>query len=1190
MGDRAKAGNTAFWGGMDDDDALQRYQTLVNTVDDGIYQLDPEGHFVAVNDVVVEMTGYSREELLEEHVSLVLDDADIESIEQELREHFSTADQDVATFELHIEAADGQRIPVELRANPLVDGGTFEGTVGVARDISDRKQRQKALKSTQESYESITSVLDEADVSVWILDDEFDVAWINEATERYFELDRDEVIGHDKRDLIDETIRNRIIDDDTFADTVLATYEDNTYTERFECRVTSDVDQQRRWLEHRSKPIESGQYAGGRVELYYDITSQKENEQALRESEQRFRSLVETVDEYAMFMLDTDGRVVSWNDGAERIKGYEADEIVGEHFSAFYTDEDVAAGVPEENLAAAREEGSINDEGRRMRANGSSFWANVTITAIRNDDGSLRGYAKVTRDMTERRERERQLQRERDVIDQILETSPIGIQVFDAEGELERMNRRAGEILNVPENQFDEYEPGDLPVYDEDGQPITVDEHPFVRALETGTPVYDHVLQVERPDGEQRWLSVNAAPILDDDGEVDRVITTDDDITDLKQRERELDRLTSELSAELDEVFERIDDAFYAVDNEFQFTHVNERAEELLQRPEEDLLGDNIWEEFPYIAEIDEVREAFQTAMESQEANTLEFYNDNLGFWVEANLYPSESGVSVYFADITERKEHERELELYETIVETVEDGVYAVDQDAQFVMVNDSFCEMTGWGREELLGRHATIIHDDGVTSRAEQLTTEVQQGKRERANINLDIITRDGERFPAESRVSPFSHDGNEGRCGVVRDISERKERERQLERRTRQQQAVAELGQLALESDDLDEVMHEAARQVADVLDNDYCKVLELDRDAEELLLRQGVGWREGIVGEATVSSIEDRSQAAVTLANEEPIVVQDLASDERISGAELPTSHDVCSGISTIIGSIDEPWGTLGTHDTARQEFTTEDVNFVKSVANVLAEAIERERYQNELEQLVDDLEESNERLEQFAYAASHDLQEPLRMVTSYLKLIEERYDDELDEDGREFLEFAVDGAQRMRDMIDALLEYSRVETQGDPFEPVDLGTVFDDTLENLRIRIEETNAEITTDSLPSVSGDRDQLRQVFQNLLSNAIEYSGDDPPRVHVSAERQGSKWRVAVRDEGIGVDPEHVDRIFEVFQRLHTQDEHSGTGIGLAMCQRIVERHGGAIWAESEPGEGSTFYFTLPAAEGSQH
>ena len=227
-----------------------------------------------------------------------------------------------------------------------------------------------------------------------------------------------------------------------------------------------------------------------------------------------------------------------------------------------------------------------------------------------------------------------------------------------------------------------------------------------------------------------------------------------------------------------------------------------------------------------------------------------------------------------------------------------------------------------------------------------------------------------------------------------------------------------------------------------------------------------------------------------------------------------------------------------------------------------------------------------LRTSNERLEQFAYAASHDLQEPLRMVSSYLQLIERRYEHELNEDGKEYLEYAVDGADRMREMIQSLLDYSRVDQRGADFEPVELDAVLAAVREDLRVRIEESDAEITADSLPTVHGDEKQLRQLFQNLLENAITYSGEEPPQIDISAERDGDEWVVSVEDGGIGIDQNHADRIFEVFESLHAPADHSGTGIGLALCERIVERHGGEIWVDSEPGDGSTFSFTLPTQE----
>ena len=230
----------------------------------------------------------------------------------------------------------------------------------------------------------------------------------------------------------------------------------------------------------------------------------------------------------------------------------------------------------------------------------------------------------------------------------------------------------------------------------------------------------------------------------------------------------------------------------------------------------------------------------------------------------------------------------------------------------------------------------------------------------------------------------------------------------------------------------------------------------------------------------------------------------------------------------------------------------------------------------------LEESVAELGRSNADLQQFAYVASHDLQEPLRMVSSYTQLIARRYKGKLDADADEFIAFAVDGANRMQRLIQDLLAYSRVNTTGRQFEPTAMETVLKAALSNLTNAVKESQAVITHDPLPAVMGDDKQLAQLFQNLLSNAVKFGGAQPPRIHISAKQTDGEWLFSVRDHGIGLDPQYADRIFVIFQRLHTREEYPGTGIGLAICKKIVERHGGRIWVESELGKGATFYFTL--------
>jgi signal transduction histidine kinase len=269
-----------------------------------------------------------------------------------------------------------------------------------------------------------------------------------------------------------------------------------------------------------------------------------------------------------------------------------------------------------------------------------------------------------------------------------------------------------------------------------------------------------------------------------------------------------------------------------------------------------------------------------------------------------------------------------------------------------------------------------------------------------------------------------------------------------------------------------------------------------------------------------------------------------------------------------------------------HDDFRTRVQERTAELSRVIKALQTEITERKRAEEELEQYASELERSNQELQQFAYVASHDLQEPLRMVTSYVQLLQRRYRGQLDSDADEFIAFAVDGATRMQALIKGLLTYSRVGTRGKPFEPTDTETTLNHTLMNLKLAIEESDTVVTHDPLPTVIADAMQMEQLLQNLIGNAIKFKREHPPRVHVGASRQNGEWIFSVQDNGIGIEPRYNDRIFLIFQRLHTRDQYPGTGIGLAVCKRIVERHNGRIWVQSEPDQGSTFYFTIPTAK----
>ncbi len=260
-------------------------------------------------------------------------------------------------------------------------------------------------------------------------------------------------------------------------------------------------------------------------------------------------------------------------------------------------------------------------------------------------------------------------------------------------------------------------------------------------------------------------------------------------------------------------------------------------------------------------------------------------------------------------------------------------------------------------------------------------------------------------------------------------------------------------------------------------------------------------------------------------------------------------------------ASVLGLCDEPAGCV---------LCMTDISVQKENERRLARAL-------------DDAASSNRELQQFAYIASHDLQEPLRMVTSYLQLLERRYRDELDQDAREFIGFAVEGAQRMQQQIMDLLTYSRITSRGQPPSPVDPATALAEAITRLELMIAETGAEICIGPMPVVQADPSQLTQVFQNLIGNALTFRSSEPPRIRIEAVKEEDAVRFSVSDNGIGIAPEYHDRIFQMFQRLHPRDRYPGSGIGLAIVQRIVERHGGRVWLESAEGKGSTFFFTIP-------
>jgi signal transduction histidine kinase len=380
-----------------------------------------------------------------------------------------------------------------------------------------------------------------------------------------------------------------------------------------------------------------------------------------------------------------------------------------------------------------------------------------------------------------------------------------------------------------------------------------------------------------------------------------------------------------------------------------------------------------------------------------------------------------------------------------------------------------------------------------------------------------------------------------------------------------------------------------MEETLRAVTKQLKEFSRMVEERDRELEDTSMELALGLSEAFEALQQISSGDPSVRIAETSKLELIAKLKHMVNVTAENLAEIVNlSHEFAIGLAEHFDALDR----VSKGELAARISGTSEVDLLDSlgtvtnqmIESVSTEIAERKQSEEKLRDTLRELARSNAELEQFAYVASHDLQEPLRMVSSFVQLLARRYKGRIDADADEFIAFAVDGASRMQRLINDLLMYSRVGTRGRPFEPTDCNTVLGQALVNLSTTIEESRAVITSDDLPTVMADETQVTQLFQNLVSNAIKFCGEYSAAIHISCEQKNNEWVFSVSDNGIGIDPAYHERIFAIFQRLHGKSEYPGTGIGLAVCKKIVERHGGRMWVESEAGKGSTFYSTIPA------
>jgi PAS domain S-box-containing protein len=514
-----------------------------------------------------------------------------------------------------------------------------------------------------------------------------------------------------------------------------------------------------------------------------------------------------------------------------------------------------------------------------------------------------------------------------------------------------------------------------------------------------------------------------------------------------------------------------------------------------------------------------------------------------------ASVYRNQAGeIQGVFAaarDVTERKLAEQKLSaasLYSrSLLEASLDPLVTISKEGKITDVNEATENVTGCSREELIGSDFSEYFTEAEKARAgyKQVFTEGFV-----RDYPLAIRNKSGKITDVLYNAAVYKNvDGTiSGVFAAARDVTSRKQAEEKL-------RAASQYSRSLIEAS-LDPLVTISAEG----------KITDVNKSTEEV-----TGFsREQLIGSDFSDYFTEPQKARKGY--------QEVFTEGFVRDYPLAIRQKTGKIIDVLYNA------TLFRNEAGQ----------IQGIFAAARDVTERNAMENEIKQTLEKLKQSNSELEQFAYVASHDLQEPLRMVASYVQLLERRYKGKLDADADGFIAYAVDGANRMRGLIDDLLTYSRVSRLGKPFEPTDLESTLDIVLMNLQASIAENSAVVTHNKLPVVMADGGQLVQLFQNLISNAIKFHGKKPPHVHVSAQVKETEYLFSVRDNGIGIAPEYFDRLFKIFQRLHTREEYPGSGIGLAVCKRIVERHGGRIWLESQVGKGSTIYFTLNKQKGS--
>ncbi|MFB6155064.1 MAG: PAS domain S-box protein, partial [Haloferacaceae archaeon] len=746
--------------------------------------------------------------------------------------------------------------------------------------------------------------------------------------------------------------------------------------------------------------------------------------------------------------------------------------------------------------------------------------AGATDVCVWSDDADGRLLCARVRNAVEHDRSMRALRENRDRFDRAQELASVGSWERDVETRALTWSDETYRIFGYDPETFEvTYEAFFDAIHPDDRTEV---REAIERALDGGE-TYDVEHRIVRPDGEERVVREHGE-ITFEGGEPSHVLGTVQDVTERAAREKQLERYRN--------IVENLPVGVWRTTpgDTGEFLEVNPEMVSLLGADSaEDLLDRDPRQFYKYAEDREEfTRQITDRGVVEQHEVRLETL-DGGELWGSITAIATETpSDETYFdgmvVDVTERKELERKRERSErkfrAFAETSYDSFYRFDREGRYTYASPATRHVTGYEPEDLLGQQfSEVIHPDEHRTALEAFDRVIDGEGVE--GLTLRLQRADGSRGHVSVNVVPIREDGEVvGAQGIARDVTERVERERELEHSRKKFRTLLE-----------------AAPDAILIADAETGELREVNRAAAEMFGRSEDELLGMTQDELHPDGERERYRRAFAEALERPQTTLETFDGDWVYAVDADGERTPVE-INTKLVELD-------------------DQTLVHGIFRDITERKAREEklrdYQTRLQETIDELERSNEELEQFAYIASHDLQEPLRMVSSYLDLLAAEYEGELDEEADEYIEFAVDGANRMRRLIDDLLKYSRVQTHGGEFETTSADEALDEALTNLSVAIDESDATVTRAPLPPVTADRNQLVQLFQNLVSNAVEYSGTEPPEIHVDAERRGDAVEISVADDGVGIDPDQQERIFEIFTRGDRRSGEDGTGVGLA-------------------------------------